>query len=427
MAGYPTGVENHGGNLRVWFIYRGVRVRESLGVPDTPKNRKMAGELRSSVCYEIKTGTFDYSRRFPQSVNLERFGISQSNLTFGELADKWLRLKALTLTINAHTRYVSSMNVMRIIIGEQTLVSRINNETVLNCRVELLTGYHKQREDQTPRAPKKGRSVPTVNFSIACMNEMLSFAQSNGYIKTNPAASVKPMKKSRPEPDPITQEEYARLMQVDCHVQIKNIWTLALYTGMRHGEIISLAWEDIDITAWTLKVTRNLSVADHFTPPKTEAGVRTIHLTKPAIDALKNQMLTTRMGKQHEVDVHLREKGKTRKDLCTFVFLPKLSPGASTAGDWYQKGSLWNTWKALVRRAGIRYRKPYESRHTYACWALSAGANPLFVAEQMGHASAQMIFNVYGKWMSDKNKDQIAILNANLVVNAPSVPQGRTG
>nr|WP_249219975.1 DUF3596 domain-containing protein [Citrobacter portucalensis] len=39
MSGYPTGVENHGGTLRIWFIYNGKRVRESLGVVDTAKKQ----------------------------------------------------------------------------------------------------------------------------------------------------------------------------------------------------------------------------------------------------------------------------------------------------------------------------------------------------------------------------------------------------
>ncbi|ENG0014915.1 DUF3596 domain-containing protein, partial [Enterobacter hormaechei] len=73
MSKYPTGVENHGGTLRLWFTYKGVRVREGLGVPDTPKNRKVAGELRTSICYAIKTGTFIYSSQFPNSKNLQRF------------------------------------------------------------------------------------------------------------------------------------------------------------------------------------------------------------------------------------------------------------------------------------------------------------------------------------------------------------------
>lgn len=36
-ASYPTGVENHGGSLRIWFLYKGKRVRENLGIPDTAK------------------------------------------------------------------------------------------------------------------------------------------------------------------------------------------------------------------------------------------------------------------------------------------------------------------------------------------------------------------------------------------------------
>ena len=35
---YPTGVENHGKSLRIWFILKVKRVRENLGVPDTAKN-----------------------------------------------------------------------------------------------------------------------------------------------------------------------------------------------------------------------------------------------------------------------------------------------------------------------------------------------------------------------------------------------------
>jgi len=41
----------------------------------------------------------------------------------------------------------------------------------------------------------------------------------------------------------------------------------------------------------------------------------------------------------------------------------------------------------------------------------------------MGHTNAQMVFNVYGKWMSEKNGDQIALLNDNFDFNAPQVPQ----
>ncbi|EPC4825805.1 tyrosine-type recombinase/integrase, partial [Salmonella enterica] len=57
--------------------------------------------------------------------------------------------------------------------------------------------------------------------------------------------------------------------------------------------------------------------------------------------------------------------------------------------------------RRTLKRAGLRYRKAYQSRHTYACWSLAAGANPNFIAAQMGHANAQMVYTVYGAWMSD--------------------------
>ena len=167
--------------------------------------------------------------------------------------------------------------------------------------------------------------------------------------------------------------------------QIRNLWVLAINTGMRHGEISALAWEDVDLKEGTITISRNIAIKGHFTPPKTESGNRVVNLTEPAIQALKNQLAYTRMGKQH--------------------------------------GSFGATWNDILKRAGIRHRRAYESRHTYACWALSAGANPNFIATQMGHTSAQMVYNVYGKWMSDNNVDQLSILNANFNSDAPQMPQ----
>lgn len=166
-----------------------------------------------------------------------------------------------------------------------------------------------------------------------------------------------------------------------------------------------------------------MAVINHFTPPKTESGNREIRLTAPAIEALKSQMAMTRLSECHEVTIHLREFAKKRIDRCTFVFNPKISARNGQGGHWYSPGSIGTTWNAMLKKAGIKHRKAYESCHTFACWALSAGANPNFVANQMGHASAQMIYNVYGKWMAENNLDQVAILNASFNDNVPPMPQ----
>lgn len=421
MAKYPTGVENHGGSLRLWFIYRGERVRENLGVPDTPKNRKVAGELRTSICYAIRTGNFDYASQFPNSPRAKANNEQKLKTSISEMASKWLALKQTDLAKNTHMRYTSYIKMCLRILDDQKPVSALTNEDLMDLRHELLTGY--QIIGKTlERSHKKGRTVRTVNGYMAVMKEMLKFAERNGYTNGSVLSDIKPLRKSKSEPDPLTKEEFIRLLEVTTHEQIRNLWILAVSTGMRHGEICALAWEDVDTVNWTIKVSRNLAISDHFSPPKTESGIRTIILTHPAINALKSQLQFTRMQTQHEVVINLREYGKQRIDLCTFVFNPSVSGRYPTKSICYIPGSIAASWNHHLRRAGIRHRKSYESRHTFACWALSAGANPSFIANQMGHTNAQMVFNVYGKWMAEKNDDQIAILNSNFDLNVPSVP-----
>ncbi|STK05392.1 integrase [Escherichia coli] len=80
-------------------------------------------------------------------------------------------------------------------------------------------------------------------------------------------------------------------------------------------------------------IRRNLA-KDRFTVPKTQAGTnRVIHLIKPAIDALRSQMTLTRLSKEHIIDVHLREYGRTEKQKCTFVFQPEVSARVKNYGD----------------------------------------------------------------------------------------------
>lgn len=421
MTKYPTGVECHGGTLRIWFMYQGKRVRENLGVPDTPKNRKVAGELRTSVCYAIRTGVFDYSAQFPNSPRAQENNDHKLKTTISEMAKKWLSLKQTVLAKNTHMRYTSYVKMCLRILDDSKPISSLTNEELMSLRHELLTGY--QLIGKTlERSHKKGRTVRTVNGYMAVMLEMLKFAEKNGYTNGSVISDIRPLRKSKSEPDPLTKEEFVRLLEVTNHEQIRNLWILAVSTGMRHGELCALSWEDIDTVNWTVKVNRNLAISDHFTPPKTESGIRTINLTQTAINALKGQMQYTRMQQQHEVTVNLREYGKQRTDLCTFVFNPSVSGRYPTKSICYIPGSIAASWNHHLKRAGIRHRKAYESRHTFACWALSAGANPSFIANQMGHTNAQMVFSVYGKWMSEQNGDQLAILNHNFGLIAPQMP-----
>ncbi|HFG0039873.1 tyrosine-type recombinase/integrase [Escherichia coli] len=418
---YPTGVENHGGSLRIWFHYNGKRVRENLGIPDTAKNRKIAGELRTSVCFAIRMGNFDYAAQFPESPNLKHFSLGKREITIKALAEKWLDLKKIEIGGNALNRYQSVVRNMLPRIGENRLASSVTKEDLLFIRKDLLTGYHNLSNGKT--TPVKGRSVVTVNYYMTTIAGMFQFAADNGYTESNPFNGLTPLKRSRTEPDPLTHDEFIRFIDACHHQQTKNLWSLAVYTGIRHGELISLAWEDIDLKAKTMTIRRNYTKLGEFTLPKTEAGTdRVIHLVQPAVDTLKSQAEMTRFGTQYQIDVKLREFGRTVRHECTFVFNPQLVKKCQQAGHHYKADSIRDSWASALRRAGLRHRKAYQSRHTYACWALSAGANPSFIANQMGHANAQMVFNVYGAWMKDNNIGQIELLNKELTESVPYMP-----
>ncbi|HGV5225506.1 TPA: DUF3596 domain-containing protein, partial [Escherichia coli] len=156
---YPTGVENHGKSLRIWFIFKGKRVRENLGVPDTAKNRKVAGELRTSVCFAIRMGTFDYAAQFPNSPNLKTFGIGKKDITVKDLSEKWLELKRMEICANAINRYESVVRSMLPRVGAKKLVSSVTREELLYIRKDMLAG-------------DKGLSVVTVNYYMTTIAGM---------------------------------------------------------------------------------------------------------------------------------------------------------------------------------------------------------------------------------------------------------------
>lgn len=102
--------------------------------------------------------------------------------------------------------------------------------------------------------------------------------------------------------------------------QSQNMWRFAIYSGLRHGEIAALAWEDVALENGTVHVQRNLNGLGMFGPPKTEAGNRIITLLGPALEALKAQRNLTALQPKTTVTFHHREYGSTELQKLHFVF-----------------------------------------------------------------------------------------------------------
>lgn len=146
---------------------------------------------------------------------------------------------------------------------------------------------------------------------------------------------------------------------------------------MRTSELIALEWQDIDLQNGVIHVSRAV-VKKQIKSTKTESGIRDVMLFPPAIEALHAQ-------KEY-----------------TFTCNKRVFHNPRTNQPWETDHQIRRTaWIYALEKAGVRYRNPYQTRHTYASMMLSGGENIMWVADQMGHIDTEMVMRVYGKWIPD--------------------------
>jgi len=411
MATFPTGVEIRNKKICIWFMFRGKRCREILkGWANTPANIKKAGNLRAMIVSEINLGEFDYHQRFPSSDKGHKTVTTVSVRSFAELCELWASVKETEITANTMRKTRFQLETLKHIINGDTPISTIRHSDILNYRKELLNGHTLYLSN--PRSNKQGRTVRTVNNYISLLCSLLRFAHHSGFITGKPYEGIKKLQKGKIKPDPLTKQEFEALAKSE-KGQSLNMWTFAFYSGVRHGEVAALAWEDINLENGIVHIRRNLNALGMFGPPKTDAGDRVISLLEPALEALKAQRALTALQPKTEIVYHHREYGAMEYQNLRFVFMPRMRKGKQKAH--YSLSSIGSRFNAAVKRAGIRRRNPYHTRHTFACWLLSAGANPSFIASQMGHENAQMVYEVYAAWIEELNGDQVNMLNKKIL------------
>ncbi|MXF44986.1 DUF3596 domain-containing protein [Raoultella sp. Lac2] len=414
----PTGVELHGKGIRISFLYRGIRCREVLrGWTVSNSNIRKAGNLRALIVSEIQQGKFDYAEHFPESNAIKKFTTTQKIKTFGELCQVFLSAKKLEVSAASYKGSESRIATLSAIVGNNTLIADIQHTDLLNYRNALLMGD--TISDHAPWMQRKGRAVSTVNGLMNNLTALLKLASLSGFIDHTPHEGIKMLKRSRRDPDPLLHSEYEGFMRA-LPRRHALLWTTAIFTGLRHGELTALAWEDVSLDKGEIYVRRNQTNEGLFVPPKTDAGFRTVTLIKPALEALREQFQLTGALSKTEITFHHREHGLTEQQKLRFVFVPVKNWRGETK--YYGSQSLGYSWEAGLKRAGIRSRRPYQSRHTFACWLLTAGANPSFIASQMGHENAKMVYDIYSKWIGEMNRDQVEMLNDSF---SDVVSQGR--
>ena len=76
--------------------------------------------------------------------------------------------------------------------------------------------------------------------------------------------------------------------------------------------------------------------------------------------------------------------------------------GERWSGDQPIRKTLW---EPALRRAGVKYRKPYQTRHTFASIMLTVGESVGWLSRQMGHTDVAFTLRTYARFVEDDRKD----------------------
>ena len=198
-------------------------------------------------------------------------------------------------------------------------------------------------------------------------------------ITRNPVRVVKLPKLVKIKIKPFNADEVKAIMKEVESTYHKYYLAIAFYTGMRSGEILALKKSDIDLENQIITVQRTRSRFGE-TSPKTKYSVRDI----PIIESLKPYI--TEIYYQHDSEYLLvTQYKKPYKDNSVFQY---------------------NFWRPTLKKLNIEYRRPYNTRHTYATNMLYHNLiTPIQLSQFLGHSSTQMVYDVYVNYIDNINKE----------------------
>jgi integrase len=349
-------------SIQIEFTYKGIRCRERIKLKPTAANLKKCERHRESIIYAIENDTFDYSVTFPDSKARFKFS-EQTALTAGEWLRMWLNKKEPMIKSSTWTGYYKIIkNQLIPAFGTIPLAELKKKDVRQWC--ETLTCSNKR-----------------IANIISPLRDALQHAYDDELINDNPLYNFRFKRAEKPKVsdiDPFTAEEQHSILSV-LDGQAKNLIKFAFWTGLRTSELIAIEWQDVDFIKEVIKINRaRTQAASKPETTKTKAGEREVKLLPPALDAIFDQKKYTFLeGKQ-------------------IFYNPRTDK--PWTGDQPIRRTLW---QPALKLAGVRYRRPYQTRHSYASYLLSSGENIAWISNQLGHSNVLVTAKVYARFMAD--------------------------
>lgn len=239
---------------------------------------------------------------------------------------------------------------------------------------------------------ENGLSSGYVKSMHAILGKAFRKAMEWGLIQKNIMQMVTPPKVVNKDVKVWTIEEADKFLKRSKDRKFFIGYVLAIYTGMRRGEIIGLRWHDINIENKTLTINQTLLYTNgnlHFSESKTKGSRRTITLPDFVIQSLKKHRI-----RQNEFKLQL---GKTYDDHDLVA--------CSWNGQPINPTDINKDFTMAIKLSGVPKIRFHDLRHTHATILLQMGENPKLVSERLGHAEVGITLNTYSHVLPNMQKD----------------------
>jgi len=231
---------------------------------------------------------------------------------------------------------------------------------------------------------KGGLSTKTVKCVRAVVSGVLNAAAEDDLVERNVLRDVKAKGgdgNKGTEPKALTAKEAIALLEKAEGTPYHPMILCGLTTGLRLGEIEELRWKDVDLDERVIEVKRS-----HRKGRVTDT--KNHHNRRVDVPQILAQLL-------RELKIQCKEK-LWKKNIEEELVFKRIG-----------RTTLRTNLHKLLEEAKLERRRFHDLRHTYASLRLLKGDNIGDVSKQLGHASIQITFDVYGHWIPSSFKSEV--------------------
>ena len=275
-------------------------------------------------------------------------------------------------------------------------LARLTPAEVERTLAGFLTSGRPQRPEKRTRGRQNagGISPLTVRHIRATLRRALADAVRDGLVGRNAAADARPVYVPHRPVSYLEAPHVRHLLDATEADEYGPLYTLAVSTGLRLGELLGLGWADIDLSAGTLTVRRSLALAREggwaLSQPKSTRSRRTIPLPALARDAL---------GRQRERQDAVREvAGSAWQDQDGLVFTDAI-------GRALHPHVVSAAFQRARDAAGLPRVRFHDLRHSAATLMLAEGVPLAVISEWLGHAGIAITAAHYAAVVPELRRD----------------------